>query len=558
MTKRFDWIPWFVTLAVLTLILHIPDLSAQSPHSQAQSGAQQKASGKSKKWPVKVLLPGSEQIRMMLEISQTTIVLNQKNGAAQEIPIGEVGEVTYDNSSHRKNRGLMKAASEIGSTPLVIGVYPLAAPLVGAAILAPFKTRTHYVGIPWSDPGYGHREVLLEVGKGDYEGVLAELQSVTGKPWRNLPEERRKQLKDSKPSEAAKQSVALNSHPPSANAPASSEQIPSASSLDGTDTYEADPGPLFLVTQVGKIGYIDRNGRIIIPPQYDAAYGFSEGLARIRVGDKWGYIDKSGQMVITPQYEYSSGFHEELAAVGDFGGSGHIDKVGYIDRTGQIVISRQYSTTDRVIGDAGRFTEGMAPVMVEGRWGYIDKTGEMIIHPQYSDASGFSEGLAAVQQADHKWGYVDKEGKIVIPAQYNDAFGFSEGLAAIKQANDKWGYIDKTGKTVIPPRYSFSRGFSGGLAVVDKGHYKSGYIDKTGKMVIPPRYSRAEPFSEGLAQVVVGDKAGYIDKTGKMLIPLQFADAAGGQFSEGLAFVQTGDRVGYINKTGKYVWARTK
>jgi hypothetical protein len=226
MTKRFDRIPWFVALAVLTLILHIPDLSAQSPHFQEQSGAQQKAGGKNKRWPVKVLLPGSEQIKMTLEASQSSIVLNQKNGPVQEIPINEVGEVTYDNSSHRKSRGLLNAANEITSTPLVIGVYPVAAPLVAAAIVAPFKTKTHFVGIHWDDPVYGHREVLMEIGKRDYVSVLAELQSVTGKPWRNLPEERRKQLKDSKPGEVAKQSVALNSHPPSAIAPASSAPIP--------------------------------------------------------------------------------------------------------------------------------------------------------------------------------------------------------------------------------------------------------------------------------------------------------------------------------------------
>jgi WG containing repeat len=67
-----------------------------------------------------------------------------------------------------------------------------------------------------------------------------------------------------------------------------------------------------------------------------------------------------------------------LAAVGDFGGSGHIDNVGYIDKTGQMVISRLYSTSDRMIGDAGRFTEGLAPVLMEGKWGYIDKTGKYV------------------------------------------------------------------------------------------------------------------------------------------------------------------------------------
>ena len=44
----------------------------------------------------------------------------------------------------------------------------------------------------------------------------------------------------------------------------------------------------------GKWGYIDRNGALIIPAQYDDAGGFSEGLAPVKLKGKWGYIDRNG------------------------------------------------------------------------------------------------------------------------------------------------------------------------------------------------------------------------------------------------------------------------
>ena len=44
----------------------------------------------------------------------------------------------------------------------------------------------------------------------------------------------------------------------------------------------------------GKFGYIDRTGEMIIPPQFDRAMGFVEGLGRVGIGDKHGYIDKTG------------------------------------------------------------------------------------------------------------------------------------------------------------------------------------------------------------------------------------------------------------------------
>ena len=37
-------------------------------------------------------------------------------------------------------------------------------------------------------------------------------------------------------------------------------------------------------------GFIDKTGHYVINPQFDLADSFSDGLARVRIGDKWGYI----------------------------------------------------------------------------------------------------------------------------------------------------------------------------------------------------------------------------------------------------------------------------
>ncbi len=41
------------------------------------------------------------------------------------------------------------------------------------------------------------------------------------------------------------------------------------------------------------------DGRFVIPPLYDLAFDFSEGLALVRVGDVWHFIDEYGEVVIT-------------------------------------------------------------------------------------------------------------------------------------------------------------------------------------------------------------------------------------------------------------------
>src|SRR5437868_9194689 len=87
---------------------------------------------------------------------------------------------------------------------------------------------------------------------------------------------------------------------------------------------------LFPIEQNYKWGYMNASGKIVIPPQFDAADYFYEGLARVTVDKKkregigkGGYIDKTGKWVIKPQFDLASEFSEGLAAVGMRIGDGY-------------------------------------------------------------------------------------------------------------------------------------------------------------------------------------------------------------------------------------------
>ena len=57
-------------------------------------------------------------------------------------------------------------------------------------------------------------------------------------------------------------------------------------------------GELSLAYYGGYWGFT-RQGLFIIPPIYDLAFDFSDGLALVRVGDVWHFIDEKGKVVIT-------------------------------------------------------------------------------------------------------------------------------------------------------------------------------------------------------------------------------------------------------------------
>src|SRR5258707_851245 len=57
-----------------------------------------------------------------------------------------------------------------------------------------------------------------------------------------------------------------------------------------------------------KFGFIDRAGKVVVPPQFDDAGVFQDGLAPVAIGKQWGYADKQGKLVITPQFDMADPF----------------------------------------------------------------------------------------------------------------------------------------------------------------------------------------------------------------------------------------------------------
>ena len=301
---------------------------------------------------------------------------------------------------------------------------------------------------------------------------------------------------------------------------------------------------LFLMMHNKKMGFIDEDGNWIIKPIYDRAWSFSEGLAKVKIGEQYGFVDKKGNFVIQPIYDYAKPFSEGLATVEIN------DKYGFIDKKGNFVIQPIYAA-------AGSFSEGLAGVVIGDKYGFIDRKGNLVIQPIYDLVfllSSFNEGLAVAGYGKTELGYVkahgfiDKKGNLVIHPIYDNANSFSEGLASV-YINDKYGFIDKKGNFVIQPIYAGVGSFSEGLARVEINR-KYGFIDKKGNVVIEPIYDYGtDSFSEGLARVRINEKYGFIDKKGNVVIEPIYDIAK--SFSDGLCVVILDKKAFYINKKGE-------
>ncbi len=364
--------------------------------------------------------------------------------------------------------------------------------------------------------------------------------------------------------------------PPAAALPAAAP--PAAAPVTSVPTPPVPPPsvapvaqPLFAVVDRGRVGYMDRAGRIVVPLTRPGPGTFVGGLARMRKArKKWVFVDQQLRVVIAGPFDYARPFSGAAGAAVQVRG-----KWGIISPTGVWLVRPIY---DRV----SKHSEGAWTVKLGGRWGLIDDAGKVLITPRFDFLSPPEKGWAFAKQSG-RWFWVDRTGKETLRVTGDVGWQFSEGLTPMRvvvsrrrgRKRYRWGYIDRTGKLVIKPKFVRAHSFSEGLAEVEtdaRMGFKFGYADKTGKVVIKPQWPSTGPFKNGRAMVKVGKKFGFIDRRGALVIPAIYDDVS--DFRDGLARIELHscasvdmsggkcsrnrtDRVGWINTSGVYVWKPT-
>jgi len=187
--------------------------------------------------------------------------------------------------------------------------------------------------------------------------------------------------------------------------------------------------------------FYDRSGTLVLGP-YSLAFPFAQGRARVKSENGEWIIDSSGNFIAkSPVVLDGIRFSEGLIAIR------RDRKLGYMDLDGNIAIEPRFD-------QGGQFSEGLAPVQLEGRWIFIDKSGTTTaqLPPDVVFAEPLSDGLALAtsdSQSPRKFGFLDKNGKWAVKPAWHDANPFHDGLAYVGIWKDSIvAYINHTGKRI--------------------------------------------------------------------------------------------------------------
>jgi len=130
---------------------------------------------------------------------------------------------------------------------------------------------------------------------------------------------------------------------------------------------------LFNVKEGNYTAYFNKEGNVVLPfeNRYETYGNFSEGLARVRINEKWGFINKIGEEIIRPQFYYVEDFSDGRAIVRN-----EQDLHGAIDIRGSLVIGYHFlALTD--------FINGYAKFGDLNTWGLIDRAGNIVVPQKY-------------------------------------------------------------------------------------------------------------------------------------------------------------------------------
>lgn len=284
-----------------------------------------------------------------------------------------------------------------------------------------------------------------------------------------------------------------------------------------------------------KWGFINTDGRLVIPYTYDEIRDFKEGFAVVRKYDEWMYINRAGKVVIKNEFIGAWPFYDGIARV-----MLKSKKMAFINTEGDIL-------WDKTFDECGDFSYSKAWFKKGNDYGYIDDSGNEMKLNGVVKAYDFKESGVAKVKTANGYGLVDQDGEFVIEPKYDKLNELQNGLI-LARTEKGYGYLRPNGNWHLKPQWNIAESFKNGKAVA-ANESGFGLIDKTGEWVLPPEYDII--WYANYDRWVVGKdgKFGAIDKENKWVVDIELDELQ--SFSDGLAPYRDNELWGYIDTSGR-------
>lgn len=269
----------------------------------------------------------------------------------------------------------------------------------------------------------------------------------------------------------------------------------------------------FVVTVNEKSGVIDKEGKIIINPEYDSIQ-----------------IPNPEKPIFVCLYDYNSETREYSSKVLNDKSEEILNKFDNVQAilNNNTSISNSYQTT-------------ILKYKKDGKYGLIKTNGKKVTSAIYDNIETleYKDGILRVK-IDEKYGLIDLNGKEIVKPEYNSivADGYYDKETKYEKAgyivniktNEgyRYGYINNKGKQTLDTIYTnLKRVTDMGDSAIYMINYKNGKagLMKDSQTVIKNEYEDIEIDSQNqIASLQKNGKKGVYDLLGNMILPIQYDD----------------------------------
>lgn len=163
------------------------------------------------------------------------------------------------------------------------------------------------------------------------------------------------------------------------------------------------------VNQKGKVGFVDKDGRVVVKHAYDSATPFSNGVSIVTKSEKSGIIDATGKVLLPLKYNQVSSWATNVYLVK------RGKKMGLVSSQGETLLEPKYSLISKpncygkaIVALGGKATTnskdlymisydekpnillGKGTYMLGAKYGIINTSGQVLIEPKYKGLYEFS------------------------------------------------------------------------------------------------------------------------------------------------------------------------
>lgn len=299
-------------------------------------------------------------------------------------------------------------------------------------------------------------------------------------------------------------------------------------------------------------GFMDSEGIVQIPAEYDEVLNFQDGIAVVVKNGKSGLINKKNELILGFEFDQIEEFYNDLAIVV------LSDSFGLINRMGTLVFPLIYNDilflnhsliaaknqkgysifnlnleqkAELNFKEIKPLNDNYFIVQVGDSIGLLNSNLGFVIPAIYEDITLIKDSTFSYQLNERK-GLITHSGRILTSPVYNEFSSFDEhSKIIIARLGSKMYYLNLDGSKFISSAFEYfpkalnTAHFYNGNAIFYKNG-KFGIINSKGKIVLKPTFTSLGKVSNAVP-VTKNGIYGFMDITGKMILDYNFTSIDG-------------------------------